>query len=172
MKNLLVILSFIFTLNSFAQNKYANVEIEGPAKVILSSNAQNTAASGKLSSGESIKVQCDRGACYFIIDYKGKKVFGNVGDNITNLKIYEYDLADDGDKEIIIVNEFMDTAYLYIYSYEKGMKEKLFEKEIGLYKTVIKSNFIEYYMPSGLDQIYTFYKGNYYEMQPVKLSDY
>ena len=74
MKNLLVILSIVFTFNSFAQNKYANVEFEGPAKIILKSNSPNTPASGKLSSGEIIKIQCDHGACYFLIEYKGKKV--------------------------------------------------------------------------------------------------
>lgn len=172
MKNSLVILSLVFTFNSFAQNNYANVQFEGPAEIILKSNSPNTTASGKLSSGENIKIQCDHGACYFLIEYKGKKVSGNVGDTINNLTIYEYDMADDGDKEIVIVNEFMDTAYLFIYSYGRGMTQKIFEKKIGYYKTVIKSNYIEFYMPSGLDQLWAFYMGNYYEMQPVKLSDY
>jgi len=41
-----------------------------------------------------------------------------------------------------------------------------------MYKTVIKSNYIEFYMPSGLDQVWTYYQGQYWEMTPVKLTDY
>jgi len=172
MKNLIAILLLAVSFNSFAQDKFSNVEFDGLKTLLLNAKSGNIYVSGKLSTGETIKTGCDHGACYIKIEYKGKTISKSIGDDISNLTIYEYDLSGDGDKEIIVINEFSDTAYLFIYSYGRGMIQKLFDKEIMMYKTVIKSNYIEFYMPSGLDQVWTYYQGQYWEMKPVKLTDY
>jgi hypothetical protein len=172
MKKIFGLLFISISASVYSQDKFSNVELEGAKTLVLTAKSGNVFVSGKLATGEVIKTGCDHGSCSIKIDYKGKTIQRSIGDDIVNLTVYEYDLGGDGDKEIIVVNEFSDTALLLIYSYGRGMIEKLFDKEVMMYKTVIKPNYIEFYMPSGLDQVWTFYQGNYWEMNQIKLREY
>jgi len=189
----LIFLSLLLcTLNSYAQNYVANQQsqsnliIQGNKTLALSTpppsdgDLLNTTGVGKLSSGELVRASCDHGACYFRINYNGKSVYASIGDNFSFMKMYEYDLGGDGDKELIVcVNQQeqtksgddRETTLLYIYRYSKGMLEKMFEKEIKMYKTIIKKNYIEFYMPYGLDAIWHYYHGRLYQMNPVTIKN-
>jgi hypothetical protein len=37
------------------------------------------------------------------------------------------------------------------------------------YKTILKKGYIEFYMPSGLDTIWHYYKGSFYQLTPFRL---
>ena len=74
---------------------------------------------------------------------------------LSSIKIYEYDFGGDGDKELIVtfdqqkINDKNDydgiTTIVYVYRYSKGLLQKIFDKEIMFYKTIIKPKYIEYY---------------------------
>jgi hypothetical protein len=172
MKKMFLLLLTTLAIESYSQDNFSSVEIEGQKIQVLTAKSGDIYKSGKLSTGEIIKTSCDHGACDIKIEYKGKILSKGIGDDISKVTIYEYDLGNDGDKEIIVINEFMDTAYIFIYSYGRGMIQKVFEKEIMYYRTVIKPNHIEYYMPSGLDQVWNYYQGQFWSMSQIKLSDY
>jgi hypothetical protein len=172
MKKVFILLLVFLSTQSYSQDKFSHVELEGQKILVLTAKPGDIYKTGKLSTGETIKTGCDHGACYIKIEYKGKVISKSIGDDISNLTIYEYDLGGDGDKEIIVINEFSKTAFLFIYSYGRGMIQKLFDKEVMYYRTVIKKNYIEFYMPSGLDQVWNYYQGQFWAMSQIKLSDY
>jgi hypothetical protein len=169
MRHCIIIPLIFLSLGLYAQDKFSNVEISGPKTLIINVKEVDVYKSSKLSTGEVIKTGCSHGACYFQIEYKGRKIEENIGDDIKDLTIYEFDFGNDGDKELIVINDFMETSYLFIYSYGRGLIEKLFEKEILYYRTVVNKDYIEFYMPSGLDQVWNYYKGGFWEMTPVEI---
>jgi len=172
MKKIVLLFLSALSIESYSQDNFSNVEIEGQKIQLLTAKSGDIYKSGKLSTGEIIKTGCDHGACYIKIEYKGKTISKGIGDDISKVTIYEYDFGNDGDKEIIVVNEFMDTAFIFAYSYGRGMAQKIFEKEVLYYRTVVKPNHIEYYMPSGLDQVWNYYLGQFWAMSQIQLSDY
>jgi len=136
--------------------------------LILMAKKEAMKATGKLASGEIVSVGCEQGTCFFEIDYRGRKVRQIVGDDITQLTIYQFDFGGDGDLELVVVNEFKGTAYLYIYSYSRGIILKIFEKEVKSDKVNIKKDYIEYYLPAGLDTVWHYYNGEFWTMAPLK----
>ncbi len=144
------------------------VEFEGNKTQVLLARKEAMKAPGKLTSGEVVRAGCDQGTCYFEIDYKGRTVKQKVGDDITRLTIYEYDFGADTDLEIVVLNEFKGTAFLFIFSYSRGIIQKLFEKEIKLNKVIIKKDYIEYYLPGGEESMWHYYLGQFWEMTPLK----
>lgn len=179
-KNFLILATLLISsINGYSQTYSSNVSFIGAKTVVLTTTKME--AQGKLSSGETIKSGCDHGACYFQIIYNGRKIGETLGENFSALKIYEFDFGGDGDKELVVVvdqqkiNKRGDydgqTTMLYVYRYSKGQLQKIFEKEVMYYKTVIKKSYIEYYMPSGLDTIWHYYLGTFYEMTPVQIKN-
>ncbi len=171
MRKIAIWLLITLVYESYSQDNYSDVEFKGQKTQVLTAKLSDISKFGKLSTGEIIKAGCDHGVCYIQIEYKGKNIYQGIGEDISKVTIYEYDFGNDGDKEIVVVNEFMDTAYLFIYAYGRGMIQKIFEKEIRYYRTVIKPNYIEYYMPSGLDQVWNYYQGRFWSMSAIQLND-
>lgn len=178
-----MIITFIFSVlfisfpDCHSQAYSSNVLFSGTNKTVFVTNKMD--AQGKLTTGEIVKSGCDHGACYFQVIYNGRKATEILGESFNSLKIYEFDFGSDDDKELVVVvdqtkfnkrgNLEGPTTFLYIYRYSKGLMQKIFEKEIMYYKTIIKRNYIEYYMPSGLDTIWHYYSGAFYEMVPVEI---
>lgn len=167
---------FISFPNSYSQTYSSNVLFSGTNKAVLVTTKME--AQG-ITTGEMIKSGCDHGACYFQVIYKGRKATEILGESFNSLKIYEFDFGSDSDKELVVMvdqtkfnkrgNLEGATTFLYVYRYSKGLIQKIFEKEIMYYKTIIKRNYIEYYMPSGLGTIWHYYSGNFYEMVPIEI---
>jgi hypothetical protein len=159
------ILLFSFQLN--AQTKINKLEIEGDAVEIVTSKSMTADVNGTLSSGESLTTECYQGMCYVTIDYKGRKVTAPIGDRITIAQVWEYDFGGDGDKELIVVNDYKGSSVLYVFAYSRGIIQMLYEKEIFNNRTVLKPNYIEFYLPRGLDTIWHYYQGTFWQMKPV-----
>jgi len=168
MKHSVIILIFLFSINVSGQELQSNVEFVGYKNQVLLAKKEAMKAPGKLWTGDIIKVGCEQGKCYFRIEYKGRTIEQVVGDDITQLTIFEYDFGEDGDKEILVVNDYNETSYLFIYSYSRGIIQKLFEKEIMSNKTVIKKEYIEYYVPGGEESLWNYYQGRFWGMTPYK----
>ena len=166
-------LIFIFFLLSWvtvqAQERISNVVFEGNKKLVLQAVDSNLYVSGKLTSGDIIRSTCSGGSCSIEIEYKGRSVEVSIGDAILNLTVYEYDFSGDGDVELVVINDFMDTSYLFIFSYSRGLIEKIFQYEVSYYKTEIDENYIVYCLPSGPEGLWHYYKGYFWEMNPMKL---
>lgn len=169
MKNLIVILLLTACISVQAQEKFSNVKFEGSKKQILVADDQNVYVSGKLSSGEVIKSSCSGGACSIIIEYNGRSVTQSIGDAVSNLTIYEYDFSGDGDTEIVVVNDFMDTSFLFVFSYSKGLIQKIFQFEVSYYKTEISKDYIVFNLPSGPENIWHYYQGNFWILSPMEI---
>ncbi len=168
MKYSLVILFCIIPVLGSGQKVKSDVEFDGYSEQILLAKKNALKAPGKLSTGEIITVGCDQGRCFIRIEYKGRTIEQNVGNDITTLSIYEYDFGADGDKEIVVVNDFSETAFIYIYSYSRGIILKLFEKEIKSDKLVLKKDYIEYYRQGMVDSLWNYYQGQFWRMIPYK----
>lgn len=168
MRYSVIILLFLFSIDVSGQKLQSDVEFDGYRNQVLLAKKEAMKAPGKLSTGDIIRVACEQGKCYFIIEYKGRTIEQFVGDDITQLTIYEYDFGEDGDKEIVVVNDFNETSYLFIYSYSRGIIQKLFEKEIMSNKTVIKKEYIEYSVPGGDNSLWNYYQGRFWEMIPYQ----
>lgn len=151
-----------------AQKLQLAVEFSGNKLQVLAAKKEALKATGKLTSGEIVRVGCDQGECYFEIIYKDRSVKQTIGDDITRLNIYEYDFGADGDMEIVAVNEYKGTSFLFVHSYSKGIIQELFKKEIKNNKVLISKDYIEYYLQSGLDSVWNFYKGKFWAMTPYK----
>jgi hypothetical protein len=165
---LLVVFSIILAgaqLN--AQTKINKLEIEGDAVEVVTSKSMTADVTGTLSSGESLTTECYQGMCYLTIDYKGRKVTAPIGDRITIAQVWEYDFGGDGDKELIVVNDYKGSSVLYVFAYSRGIIQKLYEKEIFNNRTVLKPNYIEFYLPRGLDTIWHYYQGTFWQMKSV-----
>jgi hypothetical protein len=167
MKNLIILFLLMFSL-SLAAQKAPDVQFSGNKLLVLLAKKEAMKSMGKLSSSEIVKVGCDQGACYFEIVYKDRSVRQIVGDDITRLNIYEYDFGADGDVEIVAVNEYKGTSFLFVFLYSKGIIQELFKKEIKNNKVLISKDYIEYYLPEGLDSVWNFYKGRFWTMTPYK----
>ena len=150
-----------------AQSKINKLEIEGDAAEVVTSKSMTADVSGTLSSGESLTTECFQGMCYVSIDYKGRKVTAPIGDRITVAQVWEFDFGGDGDKELIVVNDYKGSSVLYVFAYSRGIIQKLYEKEIFNNRTVIKPNYIEFYLPRGLDTVWHYYQGMFWKMQAV-----
>ena len=168
MKHSLIFFLFLFSIGLSGQKLQSTVEFVGYQYQVLLAKKEAIKATGKLNSGEMVKVGCDQGTCFFEIDYKGRIVRQKVGDDITRLSIHEFDFGADGDLELVAINDFKQTSYLYIFSYSRGIIQKLFEKEIKFNKVIINKDYIEYYLPGGLDSIWNFYKGEFWTMSKFK----
>lgn len=168
MKKQLSSLLFILfaALSSFGQTK--NIEILGDKNLILIASSENRSVKSKLFSGDEIQSYCSHGACYLKIDYRGRVVVGNIGDDIDSLFVYSYDFGNDGDLELIAVNKFMGTTYVTIFRYASGMIERLFELEVKNYRAVLKKDYLEFYLPSGLESIWHYYNGSFWKLTPNK----
>ncbi len=169
MKNSVFILLFLFSLNVSGQNSGSNVEFVGYKNQVLLAKKGAMKAPGKLSSGDVVSVGCEGGSCYFRIEYKGRTIEKAVGDDITQLAIYEYDFGEDGDYEIVVVNDYKGTSFMFIYSYSRGIIQELFKHEIKYNKTVIKKEYIECSVPGGEDSMWNFYQGQFWKMTPYKV---
>jgi hypothetical protein len=175
---LLILFISAVSLDATAQNYQSNVVFQGPKTLVLSAVGFNPPGKGILSTGEPVGTGCDHGACFFKINYKGRNLRTNVSENLDNVKIYEYDFGGEGDKELVVQvdqkkigrnGDFAgETTVLYIYRYAKGMLQALFEKEVGQYKTILKKDYIEFYMPSGLNTIWHYWDGSFYQMVPFQ----
>jgi len=168
MKYLIIFLSFLFSLNILGQELQSEVEFMGDKIQILQVEKANAQATGKLSTGEIINSGCDRGVCYVRIEYKGRSIEQRIGVDITKMTVYEFDFGEDGDNEIVVVNDFKGTSYIFVFAYSRGIILKLFEKEIMNYRTVLKKDYIEYYLPGGLDKVWNYYQGQFWEMTPYE----
>lgn len=168
MKHSVIIFLILISVSVSGQTLQSNVEFADYKYQVLLAKKEAMKAPGKLNSGEIVNAGCDQGVCYFEIDYKGRKVRQNVGDDITKLAIYEFDFGADGDLELVVVNDYKGTSSLFIFSYSKGIIKKLFEKEIKYNKVIIKKDYIEYYLPGGLDSVWHYYYGEFWAMTPYK----
>lgn len=168
MERSVIIFLLMVSIDLSGQKLQPNVEFTGNKNQVLLARKEAMKAPGKLTSGEAVKAGCDQGTCYFEIDYKGRTVKQKVGDDITRLTIYEYDFGADTDLEIVVVNEYKGTVFLFIFSYSKGIIQKLFEKEIKLNKVILKKDYIEYYLPGGEESMWHYYLGQFWEMTPMK----
>jgi hypothetical protein len=166
-KVLVVFSIILLSLQLNAQTKINKLEIEGDAVEVLTSKSMTSDVTGSLSSGESVTTECYQGMCYVTIDYKGRKVTAPIGDRITIAQVWEYDFGGDGDKELIVVNDYKGSSVLYVFAYSRGIIQKLYEKEIFNNRTVLKPNYIEFYLPRGLDTIWHYYQGTFWQMKPV-----
>ena len=161
-------LLLLFSINATGQKLQSNVEFTGNKVLVLLAKKEALQAPGKLSSGDIIKVGCGNNGCYFRIEYKGREIEKSIGDDITVATIYEYDFAGDGDYELVVVNDFKKTSFIYIYSYSRGIIQELFEKEILYNRTVLKKDYIEYYGPGGEDLLWNYYQGHFWLMTPYE----
>jgi hypothetical protein len=171
-------LAIVASQFSFGQKIQSAVVFEGVKNLVLA----NKESVGKLTSGETVRAWCDHGACGFKISFNGRNVTDAITDNLDDIEIYEFDFGGDGEKEIVVLSKLKpinkkgdydpETIILSVYHYSKGLMQKLFLKNVGLnYKTVVKKNYIEHYLPSGLDEIWHYYKGYFYKMTPVQIKD-
>ena len=166
-KVLVVFSIILLSVQLNAQTKINKLEIEGDAVEIVTSKSMTADVTGSLSSGESVTTECYQGMCYVTIDYKGRKVTAPIGDRITIAQVWEYDFGGDGDKELIVVNDYKGSSVLYVFAYSRGIIQKLYEKEIFNNRTILKPNYIEFYLPRGLDTIWHYYQGTFWQMKPV-----
>ena len=169
MKKLIFFWLSFSCLSAHAQERFSNVQFQGSKKQILEAFEKNVYVSGKLTSGETIKSTCSGGSCSIVIEYNGKSIEQPVGDDISHLTIYEYDFSGDGDSEIVVVNDFMDTSFLFVFSYSKGLIQKTFQYELSYYKTEIDKDYIIYYLPSGPENIWHYYQGGFWELHPMEI---
>ena len=166
-KVLVVFSIVLLSVQLNAQTKINKLEIEGDAVEVVTSKSMTADVTGTLSTGESLTTECYQGMCYVTIDYKGRKVTAPIGDRITIAQVWEYDFGGDGDKELIVVNDYKGSSVLYVFAYSRGIIQMLYEKEIFNNRTVIKPNYIEFYLPRGLDTIWHYYMGTFWQMKPV-----
>jgi len=168
MKKILIIPFLLITGIVFCQERFSHVEFVGDTTHILTATEADMYKSSKLSTGNYTHTGCDHGACYLRFEYKGRTTEINIGDYISYLTICEFDFGADGDKEIVIVNDFDETSLIFVYGYSRGIAQKLFEKEILYYRTVLSKDYIEFYMPSGLDQVWNYYQGSFWSMELIE----
>ena len=172
---LLIILIFIQDF-SIAQTISRAVIIEGIKYLALA----NKESEGKLSTGETIKPWCNHGVCGFLIQYKGRNIPIGYGDNLNDIKIYEFSFGGGVEKELVALikikpisqrgNYDPETVIISVFHYSQGVIRKIFEKNIVLSNKIeLRQKYIEYYLPSGLNEIWHYYNGSFYKMIPVSI---
>ena len=169
MKFSAILILLIISVTATGQKKQSNVEFIDYKRQVLLAKSDAMKAQGKLNAGEIIGAGCDQGSCWIEIDYKGRKVKQNVGDYINELTVYEFDFSADADLELVVINDLKATAFLYVFSYSKGIIQKLFEKEIKSDRVVIKKDYIEYYQPGDKESIWHYYFGRFWIMIPYNI---
>jgi len=169
MKFSAILILLIISVTATGQKKQSNVEFIDYKREVLLAKSDAMKAQGKLNAGEIIGAGCDQGSCWIEIDYKGRKVKQNVGDYINELTVYEFDFSADADLELVVINDLKATAFLYVFSYSKGIIQKLFEKEIKSDRVVIKKDYIEYYQPGDKESIWHYYFGRFWIMIPYNI---
>ena len=169
MKHIVIVFLILFSVNMSGQKLTSNVEFIGYKNQVLLAKKGAMKAMGKLNSGETIRVNCNQGVCYFEIEYKDRFVRQNIGEDVTILTINEFDFGADGDLELVVINDYKGTSYLFIFSYSRGISQKLFEKEIKNNQVTIKKDYIEYYLSSGLESVWNYYLGKFWTMTPFKI---
>lgn len=163
-RGLAVMLAVLLSSWAFSQQQINKVEFAVDKTEVLKSSSTSY-GKGVLSSGENVTTECIKGTCYLMIDYKGRIIQAPIGEAITNASVYEFDFAGDGDKELVVVNDFKGTAVLYVFAYARGIIQKLYEKEVFNNRTVIKTNYIELYSLGGLNQVWNYYQGIFWLMK-------
>lgn len=151
------------------QKAESNVTFADYRNLILTVKKDAMKATGKLTSGELVSVGCEQNVCFFEIEYKDRKLRQPVGDDITRLTISEFDFNSDGDLELVVINDYRGTSFLYVFSYSRGIIMKLFEKEIKYDRIVIRSDYIEHHLPTGMDIVWHYYQGGFWTMTPYSL---
>ena len=77
---MIIMIAFIWAFKANAQSNYhSRLIIEGNKTLVLS--AVGTRGQGKLSTGEIVSTGCDHGACYFSINYNGRRIGETLGEN-------------------------------------------------------------------------------------------
>lgn len=166
-KLILLASGLILLLPAFSQQKINNLEFGGDKTEILTSSSTSY-GKGTLFSGEAITTECLKGICYIMIEYKGRTIQTPIGESITSAAVYEFDFGEDGDMELVVVNDLKGTSVLYVFAYARGIIQKLFEKEIFNNRTVVKTDYIELYSPGGLDTIWNYHQGIFWVMKPFE----
>lgn len=110
------------------QKAESDVTFADYRNLILTVKKDAMKATGKLTSGELVSVGCEQNVC-FEIQYKDRKLRQPVGDDITRLTISEFDFNSDGDMELVVVNDFRATSFLYVFSYSRGIIMKLLKRD-------------------------------------------
>lgn len=168
MKNYFILLFALLSIGFVGLNAQSNIEFEGTSNLILHAKKDALKATGKLLTGETVKVGCSQGECYFTIEYKDRTLKQVIGSEINLMSVYEFDFGGDNDYEIVITNRNKETTDLHIFLYSKGIIQELFKLDAGNNKTVLRKNYIEYHLPDGTDTIWNFYRGGFWLMTPFK----
>ncbi|MFC2081514.1 hypothetical protein ACFLR8_04825 [Bacteroidota bacterium] len=167
-KTAAVILAVLLSSAVYSQQKINNLEFDGENTEILKSSSTSY-GKGTLFSGEAMTTECAQGTCYIKIDYKGRTIEAPIGESIASAGVFEFDFGGDGDMELVVVNDSKGTSVLFVFAYARGIIQKLYEKEIFNNRTVIKTDYIEVYSPSGLDAVWNYYQGIFWLMKPVEI---
>jgi len=165
--SIILFLSFL-SIELTGQNTPINIEFEGSANLILFAKKDAMKASGKLLTGEAVRVGCSQGECYFTIEYKDRTIKQVIGSEINLLSVYEFDFGADNDYELVIINRNKEKTELNIFLYSKGIIQELFKYDAGNNRTVLRKDYIEYHLPDGTDSVWNFYHGGFWLMTPVR----
>ena len=165
MKNYYILIALL-SIGLTGLNAQSNIEFEGTSNLILLAKKDAMKATGKLLTGETVRVGCSQGECYFTIEYKDRTIKQAIGSEINLMSVYEYDFGGDNDYEIVIIKKNKETTDLYIFLYSKGIIQELFKLDAGNNKTVLRKNYIESHQPDGTDTIWNFYRGGFWLLTP------
>lgn len=168
MKNHLILLLALLSIGFTGLNAQSNIEFEGTSNLILIAKKDAMKATGKLLTGETVRVGCSKGECFLTIEYKDRTIKQVIGSEINQMSVYEFDFGADNDYEIVIVKRDKESTELHIFLYSKGIIQELFKLDAGNNKTVLRKNYIEYHLPDGTDTVWNFYQGGFWLMTPVR----
>lgn len=170
MRLIALIISTIVSLHSIAQTPTTlnKVEFGGNKLLILRITEEHeNEVLGKLSTGETVKVGCYNGDCFFRIDYKGRIIQTPI-DPSSLFEAYEFDFGGDDDKELLLLTYSEYSPSIIVISYSKGNSSLMLYEDISPDKTTIKQNYIECLDETGLPiKAWHHYKGVFWEMTPV-----
>lgn len=166
MKYLLIFTLMILTVTMNGQTVVNNFEFVGNKVQVLRLGADQELATGRLSSGETIRVGCYGYECFFRIEYKGRTIQTEIEAD-EGFAVYEFDFGGDEDKEIVLVQHSDDAPQMVVLSYSKGNISLLLETDVSPYKTVVSKNYLECYDETGLPETaWHYFKGIFWEMTP------
>ena len=166
MKKYYIFLLALLSIGLTGLNAQSNIEFEGTSNLILVAKKDALKATGKLLTGETVRVGCSQGECFLTIEYKDRTIKQVIGSEINLMSVYEYDFGADNDYEIVIIKRNKETTDLQIFLYSKGIIQELFKLDAGNNKTVLRKNYIEYNLPDGTDTVWNFYRGGFWQMTP------
>lgn len=166
MKYLLIIALTTLATTMKSQSVATNFEFIGNKVQVLRLGAGQELATGRLSSGETVKVGCYGYDCFFRIEYKGRTIQTEIEAD-EGFAVYEFDFGGDDDKEIVLVQHSEDEPQMVVLGYSKGNISLLLETDISPYKTVVSKNYLECFDETGLPEVaWHYYKGIFWEMTP------